>query len=173
MVRGIGAAIIASLFLGAVMALGDYAWATLHIQHRVGYGLAHGAIVCLCLGVAIGIHVGRPLPAAAAGPFIGVIAAGVFYLLAPQMRMIAMFPAWMAFWILFALLQMSLRRGDGAGGRRGPRRDRGRPLGPRVLHAISGIWTGPSAHEPPNAAVHFAAWTFAFLPGFLALFWRR
>ena len=48
-------------------------------------------------GVAIGIHVGRPPPAAAAGPFIGVIAAGVFYLLASQMRMGAMFPAWMAF----------------------------------------------------------------------------
>jgi hypothetical protein len=172
MVRGIGAAVVASLFLGAVMALGDYAWATLHIQHRVGYGLAHGAIMCLCLGVAIGIHVGRPLPAAAAGPFIGVIAAGVFYLLAPQMRMIAMFPAWMAFWILFALLQMSLRRGDGAAGA-AARGVIAAVLSGLAFYAISGIWTGPSAHEPPNAAVHFAAWTFAFLPGFLALFWRR
>ena len=172
MTRSIRAAIVAALFLGAVMALGDYAWAVMHIQHRVAYGLAHGAIMCLCLGVAIGIHVGRPLPAAAAGPFIGVIAAGVFYLLASQMRMSAMFPAWMAFWILFALLQMSLRRGEGPVGA-AARGVIAAVLSGLAFYAISGIWTGPSAHEPPNVAIHFAAWTFAFLPGFLALFWRR
>ena len=46
MVAGIRAAIVAALFLGAVMALGDSAWAATHIQHRVAYGLAHGAIMC-------------------------------------------------------------------------------------------------------------------------------
>ena len=50
MVRNIRAAVIASLFLGAVMALGDYLWAAMNIQHRVAYGLAHGAVMCLCLG---------------------------------------------------------------------------------------------------------------------------
>jgi hypothetical protein len=39
--------------------------------------------------------------------------------------------------------------------------------------ASSGIRTGPSAHGAPNLAVPVAARTFAFLPGFLVLVWRR
>lgn len=166
------AAAIAALFLGAVMAAGDYIWAAFGVQHRVVYGLVHGAVMCLCLGLAIGVHVRRVIPAAVAGPIIGVIAAGLFYALAPALRMSAMFPAWMAFWILFALLQHALR----AGGRAVLAVAQGlvaAVLSGVAFYAISGIWTGPSAHEPPNLAVHFAAWSFAFLPGFLVLFWRR
>jgi hypothetical protein len=168
--RNVVAAVIASLFLGAVMALGDYAWAALHIQHRVAYGLAHGAVMCLCLGIAIGVHARRPAAAALAGPVIGVIAAGTFYLLAPSLRMAAMFPAWMLFWILFALLQQRLRRGERlvAAAARG---SVAAVLSGLAFYAISSVWTGPS-HDAPNLAVHFAAWTSAFLPGFLVLFWR-
>jgi hypothetical protein len=168
--RNVAAAVIASLFLGAVMALGDYVWAALHIQHRVAYGFAHGAVMCLCLGIAIGVHARRPLAAALAGPVIGVIAAGAFYLLAPSLRMAAMFPAWMLFWILFALLQQRLRRGERlvAAAARG---SVAAVLSGLAFYAISSIWTGPS-HDAPNLAVHFAAWTSAFLPGFLVLFWR-
>ncbi len=164
------AALIASLFLGAVMAFGDYLWAALHIQHRVAYGIAHGAVMCLCLGIAIGVHARRPAPAALAGPVIGVIAAGAFYLLAPWLRMAAMFPAWMLFWILFAILQQQLREGQRmiAAAARG---SVAAVLSGLAFYAISSIWTGPS-HDAPNLAVHFAAWSFAFLPGFLVLFRR-
>ena len=164
------AALVASLFLGAVMAAGDYVWAAMHIQHRVAYGLAHGAVMCLCLGIAIGVHVGRPAPATIAGPVIGVIAAGAFYLLAPWLRMTAMFPAWMLFWILFALLQQQLRGGEriAAAAARGVT---AAVLSGLAFYAISGIWTGPS-HDEPVLAVRFGAWSFAFFPGFLALFWR-
>jgi len=170
MTSGIRAAILASLVLGAVMAFGDYLWAVMLIQHRVTYGLAHGAIMCLCLGAAIGVHVGRPLPAAAAGPVIGVIAAGVFYLLAARMGMAAMFPAWMAFWILFALLQRVFQRGEGTGGA-AIRGAIAAVLSGLAFYAISGIWT---RHDPggPNYAWNLAAWTIAFFPGFAALFWR-
>lgn len=172
MLSGIRAAILASLFLGAVMALGDYVWAAMHIQHRVVYGLIHGAVMCLCLGAAIGVHVRRPLPAIAAGPVIGVLAAGVFYLLATPMRMAAMFPAWMVFWILFALLQRVLRPGEGTAAA-AVRGAIAAVLSGLAFYAISGIWTGSGAHGAPNIPLHFAAWTFAFLPGFLVLFWRR
>ena len=164
------AAVVASLFLGAVMALGDYLWAALHIQHRVAYGIAHGAVMCLCLGIAIGVHTGRTVPATLAGPVIGVIAAGSFYLLAPWLRMTAMFPAWMLFWILFALLQQQLRGSE----RLAAAAVRGvvaAVLSGLAFYAISGIWTGPS-HDEPALAIRFCAWSFAFLPGFLALFWR-
>ncbi len=164
------ASVIASLFLGAVMAFGDYLWAALNIQHRVANGIAHGAAMCLCLWIAIGVHAGRPVPAALAGPVIGVIAAGFFYALAPWLRMTAMFPAWMLFWILFAILQQKLREGD----RMSAAVVRGTIaaiLSGLAFYAISGIWTGPSHHEP-MVAVRFAAWSFAFLPGFLVLFRR-
>ena len=166
----IRAAAVASLFLGVVMAAGDYLWAAMHIRHRVAYGLAHGAAMCLCLGIAIGVHTRRPVPAALAGPVIGVIAAGAFYLLAPWLRMTAMFPAWMLFWILFALLQQRLRGGE----RLASAAVRGTVaavLSGLAFYTISGIWTGPS-HDEPALAVRFGAWSFAFFPGFLALFWR-
>jgi hypothetical protein len=162
--------VVASLFLGAVMAAGDYLWAAMHIRHRVAYGLVHGAVMCLCLGIAIGVYTGRTAPATLAGPVIGVIAAGAFYLLAPWLRMTAMFPAWMLFWILFALLQQQLGEGE----RIGSAAARGAVaavLSGLAFYTISGIWTGAS-HDAPVLAVRFGAWSFAFLPGFLALFWR-
>lgn len=58
------AALAASFALALVMTLGDFAWAALHIRHRVAYGVVHGAIMCLCLGIAIGVRTGRPVAAA-------------------------------------------------------------------------------------------------------------
>jgi hypothetical protein len=168
--KSIRDAVVASLFLGAVMAFGDLAWAAMHLQHRMAYGLVHGAVMCLCLGLAIGIRARKPGAAALAGPVIGVLAAGAFYLLAPSLRMTAMFPAWMLFWILFALLQQRLRGNEGLGGA-AVRGLLAATLSGLAFYAISGIWTGPS-HDSPRVAVHFAAWSFAFLPGFLVLFWR-
>src|SRR5205823_956368 len=108
-------ALAASLALAAMMTLGDFTWASLHIRHRVEYGVVHGAVMCLCIGIAVGLRARRPLPAATAGPIIGAAAAGTFYLLAPALRWGAMFPAWMLLWILFALLQRVLGRGEGTG----------------------------------------------------------
>jgi hypothetical protein len=164
-------ALIASLLLGAVMTLGDFVWAALHIQHRIAYGLIHGATMCLCVGLAIGIRARKPLAAVIAGPVIGVIAALVFYALARPLRWGALFPAWMLLWMLFAVLQQKLESRD----RSGTALMRGIAaalLSGGAFYLISGIWTRDS-HEHPNLAVHFAAWSFAFLPGFAALFWSR
>ena len=101
-------AALAALFLGAIMTFGDFVWATWHVQHRVAYGVVHGAVMCLCIGAVIGLRARRVAAGALAGPIIGVAAAALFYLLAPQLRWSAMLPAWMLFWILFALLQHKL-----------------------------------------------------------------
>lgn len=162
-------ALIASLLLGAVMTLGDLIWAALHLPHRVAYGLIHGALMCLCLGLAVGIRAGRPLAAAMAGPVIGVVAAAVFYALAPALRWGAMFPAWMLLWILFALMQRLLDARE----RLWPTLIRGVAaalLSGAAFYSISGIWT---RHAQWSIAFRFAAWSFAFVPGFVALFWRR
>lgn len=164
------AAVLAALFLGAVATLGDFVWAHWAVRHRPVYGLIHGAVFGLAIGSAIGIRNGRLLPAAAGGLIVLVLCGGVFYALAPVLRMGAMFPAWMLFWICFALLQRQLRPE--------PMRDAiGRGLVAAVLsgaafYAISGIWTD---REPggPNYARNLLLWTFAFFPGFAALFVGR
>jgi hypothetical protein len=162
-------ALIASLALGAVMTLGDVAWAVFHIQHRVAYGVVHGAVMCCCLGLAVGVRPRQPIVAALAGLVIGVLAAATFYALAPVLGLGAMFPAWMLLWILFAVLQqrfqrtetlrMALLRGTSAA-----------VLSGVAFYLISGIWT---ERGDLSLARHFASWSFAFLPGFLSLFFLR
>ena len=162
-------AVLAALALASVMTLGDFAWAALGIRHRALYGVIHGAVMCLSLGLAIGIRVRRPAPAAVAGPLIGVTAAAAFYLLAPKLGWGAMFPAWMLLWMLFAFLQRLLVPGEGIG----TAMKRGilaALLSGLAFYLISDIWIHEAAH--PSLAAHFGAWTFAFLPGFAALFAR-
>jgi hypothetical protein len=160
-------ALAASLALAVVMTTGDFAWAALHIHHRTAYGIAHGAAMCLCIGIAIGIRVRRPLPAAIAGPLIGVAAAATYYVLASPLKWGALFPAWMLLWILFALLQKLLTKGE----RIGMALKRGilaALLSGFAFYLISDIWIHEARH--PGMMVHFGAWAFAFLPGFAALF---
>lgn len=168
MTRALRASVIAALLLGAAMTFGDFVWATWHVRHRVAYGVAHGAVMCLCIGAVIGWRTRRLAAGALAGPAIGVAAAGAFYLLAPMLGMGAMLPAWMLFWIFFALLQQRLESGEPAA------RALGRGVAAAVLsgamfYAISGIWTRPSPGGP-DYPVHFLSWCAAFFPGFLALF---
>ncbi len=164
-------AVVASLILGAVMTLGDFAWAALHLRHRVAYGIIHGAVMCLCLGLAVGIRARRTLPAAIAGPIIGVVAAAAFYALAGLLGWGAMFPSWMLLWMLFALLQQRLEKKEAFGSAL-IRGIAAALLSGTAFYLISGIWTRDS-HDDPNLARHFAAWSVAFLPGFAVLFWRR
>jgi len=167
--RALRAALGAALLLGVVMTFGDYVWATWHVPHRVAYGIVHGAVMCLCIGAVIGARLRRVGAGALGGPLIGVTAAGAFYLLAGVMGMRAMLPAWMLFWILFALLQQRMLSAETV-----PRAlARGAVaalLSGAAFYAISGIWTN---HAPggPDYPVNLVSWSFAFLPGFLTLFW--
>ena len=150
------------------MTLGDYIWAALNLPHLRAYGIAHGAVMCLCFGLVIGWRTGRMAAGALAGPIIGVVAALVFYALAGPLRYVALLPGWMTFWILFAFLQHWLSRSES------PERAAVRGFiaaifSGLVFVAISGIWTRGS----PGYHVNFAAWFVAFLPGFLPLFWGR
>ncbi|HJR57748.1 MAG TPA: hypothetical protein VJ813_00040 [Vicinamibacterales bacterium] len=161
------AAIGAALFLGAVMTSGDFVWAYFGVRHSMWAGMAHGALMCLCIGAVIGLRAGRLLPGLVAGPLIGVLAAVSFYALASTFGWGAMLPAWMLFWICFALLQRflvaeTLPRALGRG-------VVAAVLSGLAFYAISGIWTRPSPGGP-NYLVHFLYWSFAFLPGFLTLF---
>ena len=164
-------ALLAALLLGAVSTFGDFIWHNWQVRHRMVYGLVHGAVICLCIGGVVGARAGRLASGLVAGPVIGIIAAGTFYALAPMLRYSAMFPAWMLFWICFGLLQARLE-GD-------------RRLGPALVHGVaaavlsgiafymvSGMWTRPSRGGPEYPRF-FLNWSFAFLPGFVALFLGR
>lgn len=168
MVRDVRDAVIAAVFLAAISTLGDFLWAALALRHRVAYGVLHGAVVCLCIGLVIGQRNGRLLAGALAGPPVGVAAAGTFYLLAPALGWRAMLPAWMLFWICFAWLSGWLARERGLA----PLVTRGlvaAVLSGLAFYAISGIWTRPSPGGPDYTR-HFLSWTFAFFPGFAGLF---
>ena len=79
-------AIGAAITLAAVMTFGDFVWEALHLRHRVLTGLAHGALMCLFIGAFVGARQRRVITGLGAGPVIGLIAAGGFYLLAPWLR---------------------------------------------------------------------------------------
>ena len=168
---GLTHAIVAAVLLAAVMTLGDWIWSVFNVRHRVLNGIAHGAAMCLVLGMVIGWRARRIGPGAVAGVVIGIVAALAFYLLAPVMRYWAMLPAWMLFWILFAVLQQRLMRVESMGMALG-RGIAAALLSGAAFYAISGIWTNPPP-GPPRYGVHFVSWAFAFLPGFLALFVGR
>ena len=161
-------AIVSAVALGVISTLGDYVWAAMQLRHRMTSGLVHGAVICLCIGAAIGVREGRLARAVAFGPIIGVLAAGLFYLLAPSLRYAAMFPAWMFFWICFAVLQSNLR-GDRQISLAVARGVAAAILSGAAFYAISGIWTRPSPGGPDYLR-NLWSWTVAFLPGFLALF---
>ena len=164
-------ALVGALILAAVSTLGDFTWAALGLRHRAAYGLAHGAAVCLAVGAVVGWRSRRALPGAITGIVIGIAAAGLFYLLAPGLRYSAMFPAWMFFWLCFAVLQVQLD-GSRAYGNAAVRGLAAAILSGLAFYAISGIWTRPSP-EGPNYVRNFLSWTFAFFPGFAALFAAR
>jgi hypothetical protein len=154
-------AIIGAALIAAVSALGDFVWAGLHLRHRVVYGLAHGAILFLCMGAYFGWLQRNTTKGALLGTAIGFTAAASFYLLAPIAGYSVMFFVWAFVWIALAFVA-------GAPLWRGALAMIGSGLG---FYLISDIWR-PFNPEGWDYARHFLSWTIAYLPGFLALSWR-
>jgi hypothetical protein len=169
---GLGAAIAGAVAIAALSTLGDAVWFELRLRHRPLYGLAHGVLLFLAIGLFLGVLRRRPWSGAAGGAAIGLLSAGGYYLLAPFTGPAAMFVIWMLLWGALAALEQALA---------GPAWDR-RAIAVRgglaavlsgiAFYAISGIWTSRPAGGR-NYAVHFASWTIAYLPAFLAILCRR
>ena len=165
---GLAAAVAGSVLLAALSTLGDFVWARFVSAHRAALGLLHGSLLCLAIGLHLGVLRGRPVRGALGGAAVGLGAAAGFYALAPFLGYAAMFPCWMAFWIGFAVLDARGLRGARAG-REALARGLFAALGSgAAFYAISGIWTNPRPGGP-DYAWNFLCWTIAFLPGFLAL----
>jgi hypothetical protein len=159
-------ALISTVVVALVATFGDWIWATFLSRHLMAAGVVHGALLCLSMGAMVTLPAGRVARGAAAGLGIGVVAAGLFYALAPLLRMRAMFVAWFALWMMLAWLVPGTSlarawhqsiRGLLAGIASG-----------LAFYAVSGMWT---RWDPAtvNYLDHFARWVIAFAPGFLAL----
>jgi hypothetical protein len=158
-----------SLALAALSTVADFVWATWITEHRTVFGLIHGTVIFLSLGLVLGVVTGRPLPGALGGALVGILGAAAFYLISPLIGFSAMVIAWFGIWLGLAALYGWLRgtvRGVAA---RGVLAAIASGL---AFYLISGIWR-PFNPQGLDYAVHFAAWTLAFLPGFAALMLAR
>jgi hypothetical protein len=179
-------AILGALLIAAVSTAGDFVWAGLHLRHRTEYGLAHGAILFLCMGAYFGSLQGRTLTGALYGAAIGFAAAGSFYVLAPIAGYSVMFFVWAFVWIALAGLVARLHPAPTTPNvPTGPTPSTARvaPITYIVrgvlamigsglgFYLISDIWR-PFNPYGWDYAVHFLSWAIAFLPGFLALLVR-
>lgn len=171
---GTAPVIAGSLALAALSTLGDFIWATWITEHRTTYGLIHGTVVFLALGLVLGVVAGRPLPGAIGGAVVGILGAAAFYVLSPFIGFSAMVVAWFGIWLglaaLYGWLRGAMRDGAGRGGfARGAAAAVASGL---AFYLISGI-RRPFNPQGLDYAVHFGAWTVAFLPGFAALMLAR
>ncbi len=168
---GVIATLAGSLGIAAVSTLGDFIWAAAHLRHRPEYGLTHGTLLFLAIGLFLGTLAGRPAAGAMLGAALGFLAAGSFYVLAPFVGYSAMFVVWIAIWLALAVLYTRLAGLDVQQVGLGAVVGRGAAAAVTsgiAFYAISGIWR-PFNPEGWDYAVHFGAWTLAYLPGFAAL----
>lgn len=169
--RGLLPAVVSAAALGAVSTLGDWIWARYLRDGDPVAGVVHGAVIFLVLAVILGTSTGSrraTVRLLLALPATGVLLAAAFYPLAGIAGYLgALIVTWVAMWLALAALQRWARAGVEPWGRtllRGALAAVGSGL---AFWTISGIWTNPSAN--PSYLWRFACWTFAFLPGFLAL----
>jgi hypothetical protein len=165
---GAVATLVGAVVIAALSTIGDFVWASWIPRHRWEYGLTHGTLLFLAIGLFLGALNGRAAAGAVGGAIAGAAAAGSFYLLAPFVGFASMFLAWMGVWLALALLHWRL-----APQRLGPSEAVVRGLVAAIasgaaFYAVSGIWL-PFRPAGWDYAWHFAAWTFAYLPGFAAL----
>jgi hypothetical protein len=169
-IDNVRAVVAGALLIAAVSTLGDFIWAGLHLRHRPLYGLSHGTLLFLCIGLYLGALAKQPSSGALWGAVIGLIAAGSFYVLAPVAGYSVMFLVWAFVWLALAILAGRILR------RANPMRwnevlGRGvfAAIGSGVaFYLISGIWR-PFNPRGWDYVTHFLSWTVAYLPGFAAL----
>ena len=179
---GVAEAVTGSLLIAALSTAADFIWATWITSAHPLFGFAHGALLFLAIGLFLGNAAGRPAAGAIAGGCIGALAAGFYYVLSPLLGFSAMLVAWIAVWIGLAAIYGRLQapRTD-AGGRHHVHVSAGVVAGRGLIaavasglafYSISGIWR-PFNPQGLDYAVHFAAWTLAYFPGFAALLVAR
>lgn len=163
--------IAGALIIAGVSTLGDFVWATWLPQHRAIYGLTHGLLLFLSIGLFLGVVSGRAASGTLAGGLIGLLAAGSFYALAPLIGFSAMFVAWIAAWLALGVLSARLYDPHFKIGEVLAKGSAAALLSGIAFYFVSGIWR-PFNPRGWDYAVHFGSWTLVYLAGFLPLLAR-
>jgi len=163
------AAVCGSLAIAAVSTLGDFVWATWIPRHRPIYGMTHGTLLFLAVGLYLGALARRPAAGAIFGALIGFLAAGSFYLLAPLAGYSIMFAVWIGAWLGLSVLHVRLQQTPASLRTVAIRGVIASIACGAAFYAVSGIWF-PFRPSGWDYLRHFGAWTLAYLPGFTALF---
>jgi hypothetical protein len=167
LVSTVGGAIAIAL----VSTLGDFIWATWIPRHRPIYGLTHGTLLFLVVGLFLGVLTRRPGSGAAIGAAIGLLAAGSFYILAPLAGYSVMFVSWFGIWIALGFAYAWLGGGPSSTRAVVLRGLSAATASGLAFYLVSGIWR-PFDPVGWDYAWHLAAWTFAYFTGFAALIMR-
>lgn len=165
---GPAAIVIGTLVIAAISTAGDFIWATWIPRHRWEYGMTHGTLLFLAIGLFLGTLARRPAAGALAGAIIGAAAAGSFYLVAPVLGLASMFVVWMGVWVALAVLHWRLNPALLGPSEAAARGVAAALASGAAFYAVSGIWM-PFRPSGWDYAWHLAAWSVAFFPGFLAL----
>ncbi|MDP1568749.1 MAG: hypothetical protein Q8L86_01995 [Vicinamibacterales bacterium] len=168
--RDLGLGVGAAVWAAVAMTAGDWIWATLALEHRPQYGLAHGTLLCVWMGGYFGLVAGRIAMGKLLGGLVGLLAAASFYVLAPVFGYSAMFLSWVGLWFGLAAVVQYLSGGAITARPALVRAGLAATGSGVAFYAVSGIWMHPAAEV--NYLWHFAAWTIAFAPGCLALLGR-
>ncbi len=181
-ISGGTATVSAALILAAISTFADLVWALWIPAHRAVFGLIHGALLFMLLGVVLGVlaaragndgHGGTTVVLTAAGELLaGLGGAAVFYVLYGAIGWAAMFAAWMWVWMITAFINRWARGSTEGLGLTLARGVAAAVLSGAAFWAISGIWLGGSTRNP-NYALNFVSWFIAFLPGFACLLLER
>ena len=171
--------LIATLAIAATATLCDYTWYTVGIRHTLIAGVSYGALLLTVVGGALGAVHGRLLKGLPIGTLAGIGGALSYYILIAVVDSRVYGPAipgaWITMWSLLAALDGRwLRAPHGRSWRQVAIRG--------VLAALAGglafalvrnvLW-GAAPAGGRNYLIHFLAWAFAWIPGLMALTWRR
>lgn len=165
-------ALLAALLLGALSSFGDWLWTHFLTDGAILPGVLHGVAIFAVLAAVLAAHAGTSrafkvlMPSL---PVAGLVIAAAFYPIAMLTGYLpALLITWVAMWLTLAVLQRRAR-GNGESMNRALIRGLLAAVGSGAAFAsVSHMWTAP-APGGPNYLLHFVYWSFAFLPGFLAL----
>ncbi len=165
-------AVIAALALGGLSTLGDALWTHYIPDGAIIPGILHGVVIFLALAAVLAWASGRRQAwrfLLLSLPPLGLLLAAAFYPIALALGYLpALLITWIGMWLGTSWLHNRARGNPELFSRALLRGTTAALLSGLAFGAIAGIWTQPSP-DGPNYLWHFACWTFAFLPGFLAL----
>lgn len=165
-----------ALLMAAICTGLDFLWAARWIpDHGAIWGVLHGGILFLALGLFLGLNSGRPRAwfwGGLGGVVIGGGAAAAFYVLARFLGYATMLGLWVAVWILLGVLQGRLTPYA-----RGARETALRGILAACVsvpgfYGVYRLWRRPGALGP-DLLLHSCFWVLAFAAALLSLLVSR